>query len=172
MTLRYLFCELKRNAKSRCFSVLFAFSVFVVASHISILVGANDVDLLRYGFKTAEEEGFGIIDLYQDMDGAAIGIRLANESLLDIFDDYYFGEKYLRRANLFYNALNKTGYEGETKYDTLLNLARIYSYNPAGFSTIFGILFGSFNELAWGECLAQGFATKVSSMIDDEDSQN
>lgn len=135
---------------------------------ISILIGCTDLNALQYGFSSAEITGFCLIDLYQDMDGAVIGKRLFNESLLDIFDDYYFGEKYLRRANLFYEALNKSGYEGNTKYDTLLNLARIYSNNPYGFAQIFGSMFGSFNEVAWGECLAQGFATKVNSMINNE----
>lgn len=137
---------------------------------IALLVGCTEIDALRYGFSNAGDTKFPLMDLYQDLDGAVIGKRIHNESLLEVFDDYYLGEKYNRRANLFYDALNKDGYEGNTKYDTLLNLARIYSYNPYAISEAFGMLFGSFEEEVWGECLAQGFATKVSSMINMENS--
>lgn len=138
-------------------------------SEVMQLVGCNDDEFAKsLKFDNARGTGFDLEDLYNDMDGAVFGKRISDESLPNIFKDYYIDKNYFRRANLFYVALNKKDISGSTPLQILTNLAKIYSNNPIGFSQIFGALFGTFDEKIWGEVLANGYAKKVNSMIEKE----
>ena len=136
---------------------------------ISKLVGATDKDAISLGFDSGEATGFGLEDLYQDLDGAIIGSQgIKTVAIPEIFKKYYLEKMYKKRANLFYETLNKTDIEGNSPTDILTEIAKIFTYNPAIYAQIFGQLFGSFDEKIFGDPLAYGFALKIVKMMNEE----
>ncbi len=138
-------------------------------TEISKLVGAIDKDAISLGFDSGEATGFGLEDLYQDLDGAIIGSQgIKTVAIPEIFKKYYLEKLYKKRANLFYETLNKTDIQGNTPTDILSEIAKIFTYNPAIYAQIFGKLFGTFDEKIFGDPLAYGFALKIVKMMNEE----
>lgn len=135
---------------------------------IAKLVGAVDDDAISLGFNSAAETKFSLEDLYQDLDGAIIGTSIDTMSIAEIFKKYYLEKMYKKRANLFYEALDKSNIDATSSTDIIATIARRYTCNPLIYSQIFAALFGSFDEKLYEQPLAYGFALKIVSMMSKE----
>lgn len=134
------------------------------------LIGCNSDSVAKsLGFENREMTGFSAEDLFQDIDAVNIATQLRTTPIWYAFYNYYIKENtYLHRASLFYDNLDKDGYEGDTTYQTLYNIASIYANKPPIFAQIFAGMFGDYDANLWANKLAKSFAKRINTMINNE----
>lgn len=128
------------------------------------LIGCDsDARAIELGFSSARNAGFDIVDLYQDIDAVNYAEELRYYPIYNVFIDYFAPNNYNKRATKFYQKLfgNDTN-----RYQNLYNLAYRYTNQeePAGQP-----FYADFNKDLWNSKLAQAFATKIVSMIENEE---